>query len=141
MSDEHLRIRNLKQKWHEEDAARDTQEEYAQQMLLEEEANETFAPIEDFLTRLGKVLSAAASASVEIDTTWEQLSDRRLRRVARVISSNPPRQLRLEFTIQGMRISYHDKGYVLSGGIKALISVVTADVEQFLTPNRTAADS
>jgi len=40
-----------------------------------------------------------------------------------------------------MRISYHDKGYLLSGGIKALISVVTADVEQFLTPNRTAADS
>ena len=141
VSDEHSRIRNLKQKWHEEDAARDTQEERAQQMLLEEEANETFAPIEDFLTRLGKVLSAAASASVEIDTTWEQLSDRRLRRVARVISSNPPRQLRLEFTIQGMRISYHDKGYLLSGGIKALISVVTADVEQFLTPNRTAADS
>ena len=133
--------RTLKQKWDEEDAARDTQEERAQQILLEVEANETFVPIEDFLTRLGKVLSAAASASVEIDTTWEQLSDRRLRRVARVISSNPPRQLRLEFTIQGMRISYHDKGYLLSGGIKALISVVTADVEQFLTPNRTAADS
>jgi hypothetical protein len=136
VSDEHSRIRNLKQKWQEEDAARDTQEERAQQMSLEEEVNETFAPIEDFLTRLGKVLSAAASASVEIDKTWEQLSNRRSRRVARVISSNPPRQLRLEFTIQGMRISYHDKAYLLSGGIKTLISVVTADVEQFLTPHR-----
>ena len=51
VSDEHSRIRNLKQKWHEEDAARDTQEGRAQQILLEVEANETFVPIEDFLTR------------------------------------------------------------------------------------------
>src|SRR5262249_2088635 len=37
-------------------AARDTLEERAQQMLLEEEVNETFAPIEDFLTRAPKKL-------------------------------------------------------------------------------------
>ena len=90
MNDEHSPIRALKQKWDEEDAARDKQEERAQQMLLEEEANQTFAPIEDFLTRLRNVLSATG-ASVEVDTTWEHLSDRRLHRVARVISFNPPR--------------------------------------------------
>ena len=61
MNDEHSPIRALKQKWDEEDAARDKQEERAQQMLLEEEANQTFAPIEDFLTRLRNVLSATGA--------------------------------------------------------------------------------
>jgi hypothetical protein len=140
VNDEHSRIRTLKQRWHEEDVARDKREERTQQILLEEEANQTFAPIEDFLTRLGKVLSATG-ASVEVDTTWEHLSDRRLRRAARVISSNPPRQLRLEFTTQGISIFYHDRAYRLSGGIKALIPVVTADVEQFLTPHQNQAGS
>jgi hypothetical protein len=105
MDDEHSPIRVLKQKWNEEDAARDKQEERAKQLFLEQEANRTFAPIEDFLTRLRKVLSAA-DASAEIDT-WEHLGDRRLRRVARILSSNPPRQLRLEFTIQGLDILLH----------------------------------
>ena len=92
MSDEGSRIRSLKQRWDADDAARDKQEERAQQTFLEEEANRTFAPIEDFLTRLGKVLSAAG-ASLEIDTTWEHPSYRRLRRVARIISSNPPQHV------------------------------------------------
>jgi hypothetical protein len=60
MNDEHSRIRTLKQRWDEDDAARDKQEERAQQIFLEKEANQTFAPIEDYLTRLGKVLSAHA---------------------------------------------------------------------------------
>jgi hypothetical protein len=137
MSDEDSRIRTLVRRWDGEDAARAKQEERAQQLFLEAEANQTFGAIEEFLTRLGKVLSAA-SASVEIDTAWEHLGERRLRRVARIISSDPPRQLRLEFTIQGICILYHDRAYPqLSGGIKALLPVVTADVEQFLSRNRT----
>ena len=49
MNDPHSPIRALKQKWDEEDAARDQQGERAQQLFLEAEANQTFAPIEDFL--------------------------------------------------------------------------------------------
>jgi hypothetical protein len=135
MSDEGSRIRSLKQRWDADDAARDKQEERAQQTFLEEEANRTFAPIEDFLTRLGKVLSAAG-ASVEIDTAWEHPSDRRLRRVARIISSNPPQQLSLDFVIQGVTIFYRDKPYRFSGGIESLIGAIRADVEQFLAPHR-----
>jgi len=131
MNDE--RSRTLKQKWGADDAARDKEEEQAQQLFLEKEASHTFAPIDDFLAKVGSVLGAAG-ASVEIDPVWEHLSDRRVRRVAKVISSNPPRQLRLEFTIQGVSIFYHDKPYRFTGGVAALIPAITADVEQFLTP-------
>jgi hypothetical protein len=134
MNDEHSPIRALKQKWDAEDAARAKQQERAQQIFLEEEANRTFAPIEDYFTRLGRVLSATG-VSVELDTAWAHLSDRRLRGVVRIISSNPPQQLRLEFTIQGVCIFYRDKGYRFTGEIGELIWVVTADVEQFLTPH------
>jgi hypothetical protein len=94
MSDNHSRIRTLQQKWNEEDAARDKREERARQLFLEAEANQTFAPIEAFLVKLSKVLNAAG-ASVEIET-WQHLDDRKLRRVATVISSNPPQRLPLD---------------------------------------------
>jgi hypothetical protein len=86
---------------------------------------------------LSKVLSAA-SASVEIDTTWEHLGERRFRRVAKVISSNPPQELPLDFTIHAASIFYCDKIYRLATGIEALILAITADVERFLTPHRKA---
>ena len=129
--------RSLKQRWDEEDKARDKQEERAQQAFLEEEANKTFAPIEGFLIRLSKVLSAAG-ASMEIDTTWQHLGERRLRRGAKIISSNPPQELPLDFTINAASIFYCDKVYRLATGIEALILAITADVERFLTPHRTA---
>jgi len=88
MKDEHSRIRTLKQRWDDEDAARDKQEERAQQIFLEEEANQTFAPIEGYFTRLSKVLSAAG-VSVEIDTTWQHLGDRRLRPVGKITPATP----------------------------------------------------
>jgi hypothetical protein len=132
--------RTLKQRWDEKDATRDKQEERAQQAFLEAEANQTFAPIEDFLIRLSKVLSAAG-ASVEIDATWEHLGERRLRRVAEIISSDSLHRLPLDFTIHAASIFYCDKVYRLATGIEALILAITTDVEQFLTPNRTAADS
>jgi hypothetical protein len=135
MNDAHSPIRALKQKWDEEDAARDQQEERAQQLFLEAEANQTFAPIEDFLIRLSKVLSAGG-ASVEIDATWQHLDDRRLRRVAKVTSSNPPQELPLDFTINGVSIFYGDKPYRFASGTGALIQAITANVEQFLTPHR-----
>ena len=137
MSDEHSRIQALKQRWDEKDVARDKQEERAQQAFLEGEANHTFAPIEDFLIRLSKVLSAAG-ASVEIDTTWEHLGERRLRRVAKVISSNPPQELPLDFTIHSPSIFYCEKIYRLATGIEALILAITADVQRFLAPDRKA---
>ena len=127
--------RTLKQRWDEEDAARDKQEKRAQQTFLEVEANQTFAPIEDFLIRLSKVLSAAG-ASMEIDTTWEHLGERRLPRVAKIISSNPPQELALDFTINAASIFYCDKVYRLATGIEALILAITADVERFLTPHQ-----
>ena len=96
MNDEPASTRTLKQRWDEKDAARDKQEERAQQAFLEAEANHTFAPIEDFPIRLSKVLSAAG-ASVEIDTTWEHLGERRLRRVAEIISSDSLHRLPLDF--------------------------------------------
>jgi len=129
--------RSLKQKWDEEDAARDKQEERAQQAFLEEEANKTFAPIEGFLIRLSKVLSAAG-ASMEIDTTWEHLGERRLRRVAEVISPDSLHRLPLDFTISAASIFYRDKVYRLATGIEALILAITADIERFLTPYRKA---
>ena len=138
MSDEHSRIQALKQRWDEKDVARDKQEERAQQAFLEGEANHTFAPIEDFLIRLSKVLSAAG-ASVEIDTTWEHLGERRLRRVAKVISSNPPQELPLDFTIHAASIFYCEKIYRLATGIEALILAITADVQRFLTPHQKSA--
>jgi hypothetical protein len=131
--------RGLKKRWDEEDAARDKQEERAQQAFLEQEANQTFAPIEDFLIRLSKVLSTAG-ASVEIDTIWQHLGERRLRRVAKVISSGSVRRLPLDFTIHGVSIFYRDKVYRFASGVERLILAITADVEQFLTPNRTVAD-
>src|SRR6516164_2682131 len=124
-------------KWDEEDAARDKQEKRAQQTFLEEEANKTFAPIEDFLIRLSKVLSAAG-ASMEIDTTWEHLGERRLRRVAKIVSPDSLHRLPLDFTIHAASIFYRDKVYRLATGIEALILAITADVERFLTPYRKA---
>jgi hypothetical protein len=138
MSDEHSRIRALKQQWDDEDAMRVEQEGRAKQIFLEEEANQTFAPIEDYLMRLGKVLSAAG-ASVEIGTTWEHLGDQRLRRVAKVTSTDPTQQLPLDFTIQAVSIFYRDKHYCFSSGIGALILAITSDVEKFLTPRRSQA--
>jgi hypothetical protein len=140
MNDEHSRIRTLKQQWDEEDAIREKQEERAKQIFLEEEANLTFSPIVDYLTRLGKVLSAAG-ASVEIDTMWGHLADQKLRRVAKVTSSTPRQQLTLDFTIQGVSIFYRDKPYRFASGTRALIQAITADVEQFLTPRRNPAGS
>ena len=132
MNDEHSHVRTLKQRWDEEDAARDKQEERAQQIFREKEANQTFAPIEDYFTRLSKVL-CAAGVSVEINTTWQHLGDRRLRRVAKLISSDPLQRLSLDFTIQGVSIFYRDKVYRFASGIDALIRTITSDVEQFLT--------
>ena len=140
MNEERASTRTLKQKWDEEDAARDKQEERAQQTFLEEEANQTFAPIEDFLMRLSKVLSAAG-ASMEIDIIWQHLGERRLRRVAKVISANSLQRLPLVFTIHGVSIFCHDKVYRFASGVEALIRVITADVERFLAPDRKAADS
>jgi hypothetical protein len=137
MSDDHSPIRTLKQKWDEEDAARDKREERAQQLFLEAEANHTFAPIEDFLVKLSKVLSAAG-ASMEIET-WQHLDDRRLRRVATVISSNPLQRLPLDFTIHGVSIFYRDKVFRFGGGIEGLILAITTEVKQFLTPHRKSA--
>ena len=63
MSDEHSTIRSLKQKWDEEDAEQATQEARAQQIFLEAEANRTFAPIEDYFTRLRRCSARQARQS------------------------------------------------------------------------------
>jgi hypothetical protein len=73
---------------------------------------------------------------MEIDTTWEHLGERRLRRVAEVIS--PDSLHRLPLTISAASIFYCDKVYRLATGIEALIMAITADIERFLTPYRKA---
>ena len=95
--------------------------------------NQIFAPIEHYLTKLNKVVHAVG-ASVEISPVWEHLGDQRLGRVAKVASSDPNRQHSLDFTIQGVSIVFRDRPYSLSNGIKALMRVITHEVEQFLTP-------
>ena len=139
MNDMHSRIRTLKEQWAKDDAARDKDEERARQLFLEAEASQTFRPIEEFLIKLNKVLSGAG-ASVEIDT-WQHLDNQRLRRVAQVVSSNPPRQLSLDFTIHGVNIIYHDRTFRFDSGIVALILAITAEVERSLTPHLKAAGS
>ena len=129
----HALIRSLKQRWDDEDAERDELERRAKETFLEDEANQIFAPIEHYLTRLDKVLHAVG-ASVQIDAVWQHLGDQRLGRAARVMSSDPNRQHSLDFTIQGVSILFRDRPYSFSNGIKALLPAITHEVEQFLTP-------
>jgi hypothetical protein len=131
MDQEHAR--RLNQQWDDKDAERDERERRARQLFLEEHANQIFAPIEDFLTRLDKVLRAAGG-SVEIDATWEHLGDRKLRRVAKVTSTKPKQQLHLDLIVQEATIFYHDTPYRFSHGIEALILAITGEVEGFLKP-------
>jgi hypothetical protein len=129
----HSLYRSFKQRWDDEDAARDELARRAKEIFLEEQANQIFAPIEHYLTRLNKVVHAVG-ASVEISPVWEHLGDQRLGRAAKVTSSDPNRQHSLDFTIQGVSILFRDRPYSLSNGIKALMRVITHEVEQFLTP-------
>ncbi len=123
---------NFKQRWDEEDGARDKLEQRAKELSLEEQANEIFAPIQEFLIRLDNVLRGFG-ASVDINTQWEHLGEQRLRRLARV-RSETDQQLSLAFNIHGVRIFYHDKSYQLSRDIEALKRVIIGDIEKFLKP-------
>ena len=129
----HADIHRLKQRWDAEDAERDRLEQRRKEIFLEGNASETFAPIEDVSMRLDKVLNAIG-ASVEIDAAWEHLGDQKLRRCARVRSTQPPQQLLLVFTVQGHRVFYHDRSYQFSQDIEAIILVITREVERFLKP-------
>jgi hypothetical protein len=110
MNDEHSRIRHLRHRWDEEDAARDELERQAKRAFLEQEANELFAPLENYLTRLDKVLHVA-NAAVEIDPTWEHLDDRKLRRTAKVILWETAQHLPLDLTIEGVTIFYRNRPF------------------------------
>jgi hypothetical protein len=136
MSDEQLSIQKLKAKWNDEDFQRHNLEKEARKRFLESEADQTFAQLQDFLTRLGKVLGAAGG-SMEISPEWEHLNDYKLRRIIKVLSSDSAEEFLVDLTVQGVSIFYHDKPYRFSIGIRALIGAITSDVEQFLTPHRT----
>ena len=69
LDDEHAGIRDLKHRWDEEDKTRDELERQAQRAFLEQEANELFAPLENYLTRLDKVLHQA-NAAVARSSIW-----------------------------------------------------------------------
>jgi Alcohol dehydrogenase GroES-like domain len=112
MSHEHSHIQRLKHRWDQEDAERDELEEQARLKFLEQEANQIFSPIENYLTKLDEVLRTAG-ASVEVDARWEHLGDQKLRRIAKVSSSEPARQLPLDFIIHGASIFYGDKQYLV----------------------------
>jgi hypothetical protein len=138
MSHEHSHIQRLKHRWGQEDAERDELEEQARRKFLEQEANQIFSPIENYLTKLAEVLRTAG-ASVEVDARWEHLGDRKLRRIAKVSSSESAQQLPLDFTIQGASIFYGDKRFHFLREIDALMPVITSDVEQFFTLLRNQA--
>jgi hypothetical protein len=138
MSHEHSHIQRLKHRWDQEDAERDELEEQARRKFLEQEANQIFSPIENYLTKLAEVLRTAG-ASVEVDARWEHLGDRKLRRIAKVSSSESAQQLPLDFTIQGASIFYGDKRFHFLREIDALMPVITSDVEQFFTLLRNQA--
>jgi len=129
----HSLIRSFKQRWDYEDAARDELARRAKEAFLEEQANQIFAPIEHYLTKLDELLHAV-DASVEISPVWEHLGDQRLGRAAKVTSGDPSRQHSLDFTIQAVSILFRDRPYSFSNGIKALMRVISHEVEQFLTP-------
>ena len=124
-----LLIRNLKQRWDNEDAGRDKLEQDARKIFQEEHANQIFAPIEHYLTRLDQVLHPVG-ASVVIDPTWEHLPDNRLRRVANVTFRE--HRLSLDFTVQGVNIFYCHTPYRFSRGMEALLPTLTDEVERFL---------
>jgi hypothetical protein len=98
MGDEHSPIRDLKHRWDEEDKTRDELERQARRAFLKQEANELFAPLENYLTRLDKVIREA-NAALEIDPTWEHLDERKLRRTAKVILRETAEHLSLDLTI------------------------------------------
>src|SRR5436190_14309915 len=122
--DHHSPVGNLKQQWEDEEAERNKLEWQARKLFLEEQANEIFAPIENYLTRLHKVLQAFG-ASVEVSDVWEHIDDQKLRRVAKVNSTQPVQQLLLDFIIQGASISYRDRSYQLSHNTEALMRVIS----------------
>src|SRR5258708_983181 len=107
MTQEPVRISHLKQKWSDEDALRDERERRAKQLFLEEQADQMFAPIKDYLARLDKVLRITGG-SVKIDERWEHLGDQRLRRVAKVTSTASRQQLPIDLIFQGASIFYRD---------------------------------
>ena len=86
MNHEHSHGDRLKRRWDEDDAARDKSERRARQSFLEQQASQTFAPIENYLIRLAKTLRLIW-ASVETDASWEHLSDQKLRRATKVMPS------------------------------------------------------
>ena len=132
MDDEHSSIPDLKHRWDEEDKTRDELERLAKRAFLEQEANELFAPLENYLTALEKVLHQA-NAAVEIDPTWEHLDERKLRRTAKVILRETAEHLSLDLTIEGVTILYRNRPYRFTRAIEALIPVLNSDIEQFIT--------
>src|SRR5436305_4628875 len=132
MDDEHSGIRDLNRRWDEEDKTRDELERQAKRAFLEQEANELFAPLENYLTRLDKVLHEA-NAAIEIDPIWEHLDERKLRRTAKVLLRETAQHLALDLTIEGVTIFYRDRPYRFTRAIEALIPVITSYIEQFIT--------
>ena len=132
MDDEHSPIRHLKHLWDEEDKTRDELERQERRAFLEQEANELFAPLENYLTKLEKVLHQA-NAAVEIDPTWEHLDERKLRRTAKVILRETAQHLPLDLTIEGVTIFYRNRPYRFTRAIEELIPVLNSDIEQFIT--------
>jgi hypothetical protein len=127
----HRLIRNLKEKWDNEDATRGKLEQDARKIFQEEQASQIFAPVENYFRRLNKVLQAAG-ASVVI-AKWEHLPDQRLRLVANVTSKE--RRLSLDFIVQGVNIFYRGTPYRFSRGIEALVQAITDEIELFLKPS------
>src|SRR5438309_2454016 len=102
-------------------------------------ANELFALLENYLTRLDKVLHEA-NAAIEIGPIWEHLDERKLRRTAKVLLRERAQHLLLDLTIEGVTIFYRDRPYRFTRAIEALIPVITSDVEQFITAQKPHAD-
>ena len=121
MSHEDSPIRRLMHRWDDEDATRDAKEAQAKRAFLEQEANQLFTPLENYLSRLDKVIHGA-NATVEVDPIWQHLDDRKLRRGAQVIFMESA--LPLDLTIEGVTIFYRNTPYRFTRAVDALIPVM-----------------
>jgi hypothetical protein len=125
-------IHPLKKRWDESDTARDKVEAQAKELFLEEQADEVFIPVAECLNRLDNVLRRFGAA-LEVERTWEHVGDQRLRRVAKVRSTQSD-QLSLDFKIHGVKIFYRDRSYQFSRESEALIRAIVGEVQRFLKP-------
>ena len=68
-----------------------------------------------------------------MESTWEHIDERKLRRTAKVIHGQTAEYLLIDLTLEGVTIFYREVPYRFTRAVESLIPVITRDVEQFIT--------